>query len=145
MAYNFFAPKPGRLGVLPNVLVGRCDAAIGNSGDTTYSFGSHPARCYINRAVVSAGTVPVSAGGAITAVLKKYDASANAAVTLTGSIDLEALTANEGTAVSLLATLTDAERTLDDGDTLQFVVTAASTVDTAAVDLYVNTELFVLE
>jgi len=145
MAYNFFAPKPGRLGVLPNVLVGRCDAAIGNSGDTTYSFGSHPARCYINRAVVSAGTVPASAGGAITAVLKKYDASANAAVTLTGSIDLEALTANEGTAVSLLATLTDAERTLDDGDTLQFVVTAASTVDTAAVDLYVNTELFVLE
>jgi len=145
MAYNFFAPKPGRLGVLPNVLVGRCDAAIGNSGDTTYSFGSHPARCYINRAVVSAGTVPASAGGAITAVLKKYDASANAAVTLTGSIDLEALTANEGTAVSLLATLTDAERTLDEGDTLQFVVTAASTVDTAAVDLYVNTELFVLE
>ena len=60
MPYNIFAPTPGRLGVLPNLLVGRCDAAIGNSTTTTYSFGSHPAKCYINRAVVSAGTVPAS-------------------------------------------------------------------------------------
>ncbi|MFZ9959954.1 MAG: hypothetical protein ACO3GP_06145 [Candidatus Limnocylindrus sp.] len=143
MPYNIFAPTPGRLGVLPNLLVGRCDAAIGDSGATTYNFGSHPAKCYINRAVVSASVVPVSSGGTILGVIQKYDASANAAVTLTGNVDLEALTAKEGTAVALLSTLTDAQRTLDTGDTLQFVVTTDSTVTTAEVDLMVNIELFV--
>lgn len=143
MPYNIFAPTPGRLGVLPNLLVGRCDAAIGNSTTTTYSFGSHPAKCYINRAVVSAGTVPASTSGTILGVIQKYDASADAAVTLTADVDLEALTASEGTAVALLSTLTDAQRTLDTGDTLQFVVTTTNTVTTAAVDLMVNVELFV--
>jgi 3-oxoacyl-ACP reductase-like protein len=143
MPYNYFAPTPGRLGVLPNLLVGRCDAAIGDSGTTTYNFGSHPAKCYINRAVVSAGTVPASSGGTILGVIQKYDASANAAVTLTADVDLEALTAKEGTAVALLSTLTDAQRTLDTGDTLQFVVTTDSTVTTAEVDLMVNIELLV--
>ena len=143
MPYNIFAPTPGRLGVLPNLLVGRCNAAIGNNTTTTYSFGSHPAKCYINRAVVSAGTVPASTSGTILGVIKKYDASANAAVTLTDNVDLEALTANEGTAVALLSTLSDAERTLDTGDTVQFVVTTNNTVTTAAVDLMVNVELFV--
>jgi hypothetical protein len=143
MPYNIFAPTPGRLGVLPNLLVGRCDAAIGNSTTTTYSFGSHPAKCYINRAVVSAGTVPASTSGTILGVIQKYDASADAAVTLTANVDLEALTAKEGTAVALLSTLTDAQRTLDTGDTLQFVVTTDNTVTTAAVDLMVNVELFV--
>jgi|GEM_PF-1152272 len=143
MPYNIFAPTPGRLGVLPNLLVGRCDAAIGNNTTTTYSFGSHPAKCYINRAVVSAGTVPASTSGTILGVIKKYDASANAAVTLTDNVDLEALTANEGTAVALLSTLSDAERTLDTGDVVQFVVTTNNTVTTAAVDLMVNVELFV--
>lgn len=143
MPYNIFAPTPGRLGVLPNLLVGRCDAAIGNSTTTTYSFGSHPAKCYINRAVVSAGTVPASTSGTILGVIQKYDASADAAVTLTADVDLEALTASEGTAVALLSTLTDAQRTLDTGDTLQFAVTTTNTVTTAAVDLMVNVELFV--
>jgi hypothetical protein len=124
-------------------MVGRCDAAIGDSGTTTYNFGSHPAKCYINRAVVSAGTVPASSGGTILGVIQKYDASANAAVTLTANVDLEALTAKEGTAVALLSTLTDAQLTLDTGDPWQFVVTTTSTVGTAAVDLMVNIELFV--
>ena len=143
MPYNIFAPTPGRLGVLPNLLVGRCDAAIGNSTTTTYSFGGHPAKCVINRAVVSAGTVPASTSGTILAVLQKYDASANTAVTLTDNVDLEALTAKEGTAVTLLTTLTDAEKLLDTGDTVQFVVTTNNTVTTAAVDLMVNVELLV--
>jgi hypothetical protein len=109
-----------------------------------YNFGSHPAKCVISRAVVSAGTVPVSNAGTITGVLQKYDASANAAVPLTASVNLETLVAHEGTAVALLTTLTDAQKTLDTGDTLRFVITSG-TVDTQPVDLMVNTELLVLE
>ena len=145
MAYEFFAPKPGRLGVLPQLLAGRCAAAIGNSTTTTYNFGGHPARCIANRAVVSAGTVPASSGGTILGVIQKYDSSANAAVALTGNVDLEALTAHEGTSVSLLSSLTEAQKTLDTGDTLRFVVTTNNTVTTAAVDLMVNVELLALE
>ena len=140
---NFFAPTAGRFGIMPNLLAGRCDAAIGDNTTTTYSFGSHPAKCIVNRATVSAGTVPASTSGTITAVLQKYDASANAAVTLTSAVDLEALTAKEGTALTFLTTLTDAEKLLDTGDTVQFVVTTNNTVTTAAVDLQVNVELLV--
>lgn len=140
---NFFAPTAGRFGIMPNLLAGRCDAAIGDNTTTTYSFGSHPAKCLINRATVSAGTVPASTSGTITGVLQKYDASANAAVTLTSAVDLEALTAKEGTALTFLTTLTDAEKLLDTGDTVQFVVTTNNTVTTAAVDLMVNVELLV--
>ncbi len=140
---NAFSPLAGRFGIMPNLLAGRCDAAIGDNTTTTYSFGSHPAKCLINRAVVSAGTVPASTSGTITGVLQKYDASANAAVTLTSAVDLEALTAKEGTALTFLTTLTDAEKLLDTGDTVQFVVTTDNTVTTAAVDLMVNTELLV--
>jgi len=93
--------------------------------------------------VVSAGTVPASTSGTILGVLQKYDASADAAVALTDNIDLEALTAHEGTAVTLLPTLTDAQKTLDTGDTVRFVVTTTNTVTTAAVDLMVNVELLV--
>jgi hypothetical protein len=140
---NIFAPTPGRLGTLPNLMTGRCDAAIGNTTTTVYNFGGHPAICQINRAVVSAGTVPASTSGTILGVLQKYDASADAAVALTGNVDLEALVAHEGTAVALLSTLTDAQRTLDIGDTVRFAVTTNNTVTTAAADLMVNVELLV--
>ena len=140
---NFFAPTAGRFGVMPNLLVGRCAAAIGNNTTTTYNFGGHPATCLINRAMVSAGTVPASTSGTILAVLEKYDSTANAAVTLSANIDLEALTAHEGTAVSLLTTLTDAQKTLRPGDTVRLTVTTNNTVTTAAVDLVANVELLV--
>jgi hypothetical protein len=145
MPRNFFSPKPGRLGVLPNVLVGRCARVIGDTTTTQYSFGGHPAKCYINRAIVSALVVPASTSGTILATLQKYDAVANSAVTLTANIDLEALTANEGTAVPMLSTLTEAQQTLLPGDTLRFVVVTTDTVTTAEVDLMVNVELLVEE
>jgi len=45
--------------------------------------------------------------------------------------------------VTLLTTLTDAQKLLDTGDTVRFVVTTNNTVTTAAVDLVVNVELLV--
>ncbi len=140
-----FRPKPGRFGVVPAMVGGPCLAAIGNNTTTTYNLGAVPAKAYVNRAQVSAGTVPASTSGTILGVIQKYDAANNTAVALTGNVDLEALTAHEGTAVSLLTTLTDAQRTMLPGDTLRFVVTTNNTVTTAAVDLVVRVELFILE
>lgn len=139
---NTFLPLPGRFGVLPNLVTGRCVTTVANSAATTYNFGGHPATCVVSRAMVSAGTIPASAS-ALTGVLQKYDATANAAVTLSAAVNLLTLTAHEGTAVPLLTTLTEAQKTLLPGDTLRFVITAAGTVTTQPVDLMVNTEVLV--
>ena len=139
---NAFLPLPGRFGVLPNLLAGKCTTTVANSDDTVYNFGGHPAACVVNRAIVSAGTLPASTA-AITGVLQKYDATANAAVALTAAVNLKGLTAHEGTAVPLLTTLTTAQKTLNPGDTVRFVITAAGTVTTQPVDLQVNVELLV--
>ena len=139
---NFFAPTAGRFGVLPNLVTGRCVANIANSTTTTYNFGGHPATCLVNRAMVSAGTVPTS-GSAVTGVLQKYDAANNTAVALSSAIDLLTLTAHEGTALPLISTLTTAQKTLLPGDTIRFVITAAGSITAQAVDLMVNTEVLV--
>jgi hypothetical protein len=89
--------------------------------------------------------VPAATSGTILGVLQKYDAAANTAVALTGNVDLEALVAHEGTAATILSSLTDAQRTMQVGDTLRFVVTTNNTVTTAAVDLNVRVELLILE
>lgn len=139
---NAFMPAPGRFGVIPNLVTGRCVTTIANSTTTTYNFGGHPATCLATRAMVSAGTVPTS-GSALTGVLQKYDAANNTAVALSAAVNLLTLTAHEGTAVPLLSTLTDAQKTLLPGDTLRFVITAAGTVTLQPVDLMVNTEVLV--
>ena len=143
--YRNFKPKPGRVGFHPMLKHGDCQAAIGNSTATTYNFGGTPSRTFISKAVVSAGTVPASTSGTILGVVQKYDASADAAVALSGNVDLEALTAHEAADIPLLTSLTDAQRTMDTGDTLRFVVTTNNTVTTAAVDLAVDFELLALE
>lgn len=140
---DYFRPKPGRFGISSTMMHGRAQGNITASGDTEHNFGASPAKAFVNAAVVSADVVPVG-GGTITAILRKYDASANAYVTLTSAVDLEALTAKEGTALSFISTLTQAQRTLDTGDTLVFLITASGTVTTQPDDLVVNTELLVL-
>lgn len=142
--FTHFQPLPGRFGVIPNVISGRCAAAIGNNTTTVYNFGAIPAKAYANRAIVSAGTVPASTSGTILGVVQKYDATANTAVALSGNVDLETLTAHEGVAVPFLASLTDAQRTINPGDTLRFSVVTNNTVTTAAVDLQCNIEVLIL-
>ena len=74
-------------------------------------------------------------------------ASANAAVVLTDAVDLLTATqvAREGYAVSLLSSLSQAQRTLDVGDTLELKITAASTMTGQPTDLFVTAELLVAE
>ena len=144
--FPFFGPKANRSGVMPVALVGRLDGTIGNSGDTVFSFGGYPQKAYLSKFIVSQAVLATS-GGAVTAVVQKYDASANAAVVLTDAVDLLTATqvAREGYAIDLLSSLTQAQRTLDVGDTLELKVTAASTVTGQPTDLFVTAELLVAE
>lgn len=142
-AGNMFAPPPGRFGTLPVFAGGQCIGTVANTATTTFSFGGVAPTCYINRATVSSVVLAASAAGTITGVLQKYDGVANAAVVLTSAIDLETLTTREGSNLAFLTTLTEAQRTLRPGDTLEFAVTASGTVDTQPTFLTVNVEVLV--
>lgn len=144
--FPFFGPLAPRSGVMPVAVTGRLDGTVGNSGDTTFSFGGYPRKAAISRFLVSQEVLATSAS-ALTCVIQKYDASANAAVVLTAAVDLLTPTqvAREGYAIDLLASLTQAQRTLDVGDTLEVKVTAAGTVTGQPTDFFCTAELLVLE
>lgn len=156
MSYNFFRPKPGRFGVQPVLLnsgqIGGANFLGGASpltANTTTVFrlgGTAGRLCRISRFGATTVTVPADADGAITAVLQKYDASADAAVALTSPIDLEALVTREETSVGFLSSLTAAQATFDVGDALEVAVTNNSAaIDTQPAGLVFTVELLVQE
>lgn len=156
MPLTFFAPKPGRFGVQTvQVRTGQIGGAnfLGGASpltaNTTTIFrlgGPAGRKCRVSRFGATTVTVPADADGAITATLRKYDASADAAVTLTANINLEALTTREETSIGVLGTVTDAQLTLDAGDTLEIhVVSDSAAIDTQPAGLVFAAELLVLE
>ncbi len=145
MPYNFFAPKPGRLGTLPVPLTsGRINTGTLAAGTQNHSMGSMAAKCYINRASVSAGTYPTAATSCV-ARLIKYDSAANSAVTLTADLDINDKTDREALALALTASLTEAQRTLFAGDTLEFEIVTVGAVSVQPDDIVCVVELFVEE
>lgn len=156
MPLNFFAPKPGRFGVQTvQARTGQIGGAnfLGGAtpltANTTTIFrmgGTAGRKCRVSRFGATTVTVPADADGAITATLRKYDASADTTVTLTGNINLEALVTREETSVAVLGTLTDAQLTLDTGDALEIhVVNDSAAIDTQPAGLTFVAELLVLE
>lgn len=144
--FPFFGPLAPRSGTMPVCKDGRLSATLANSTTTTISFGGYPRRAAISRFIISQQVLATSAS-ALTMVVQKYDASANAAVTLTASVDILTPTqvAREGYVIELLSSLTQEQRTLDVGDTLEVVVTAAGTVTGQPTHFEISAELLVLE
>ena len=144
--FPFFGPLANRSGTMPVAVTGRLDGTIGDSTTTSFSFGGYPRKAAISRFILSQRVLATSAS-ALTCVIQKYDASANAAVVLTAAVNLLTTdaVAREGTVVDLLSTLTQAQRTLDVGDTLEVLVTAAGIVTGQPTDFFCTAELLVLE
>lgn len=140
MPLRHFSPRdPSRFGIQPVVVSttptdGPLDSGI------TLGVPTPPGKLVVLRASCYTIVVPASAGGAVTATIEKYDASADATVALTAAFDLEALVASERSEITILSTLTEAQRTLDDGDTLRVVI-AAGTVETEPDELSFTIEL----
>ena len=145
MPYNFFAPKPGRLGTLPVPLTsGRINTGTLAAGTQTHTMGAMPGKCYISRATVSAGTYPTAATSCVVRLIK-YDSTANAAVTLTADLDINDKTDREALALAITSTLTEAQRTLLPGDTLEFEIVTVGAVSVQPDDIVCVVELFVEE
>lgn len=144
--FPFFGPLAPRSGVMPVAVTGRLDGTVGDSGDTVFSFGGYPRLAAVSKFIVSQ-QVLMTSGDAVTAVIQKYDASANAEVVLTGSFSLLTGTqvAREGYVVDVLGSLTAAQRTLDVGDVLEVKVTSVSTMTGQPTAFFCTAELLVLE
>lgn len=141
---NYFKPRPGRFGVAPVLLSsGRINTGTLAAGTQEHDIGGYPGTPAIISAIaVSAGTWPTAATSCAVTI-KKYDASAAAEVTLTSALDINDKTDFTGLQATLLNTLTDAQRTLDIGDTLQVEIVTVGSVTVQPDDVIVSVELLV--
>jgi hypothetical protein len=140
--YNFFRPKPGRFGVAPVVLTVKPEFGTLAAGTVVHNLGSIPSRAFISKISISAGTFPAAATSIEATFRKKPSGTA---VALTSAIDIDDATAGTAVAGSFLASLTEAQRTLNPGETLELSVVTTGAVGTQPVDLVVSVELLVLE
>lgn len=139
-------PKPGRFGFSPAILSSGICGALTANATTKLGIGASPKRACITAVAAVCSTVAADADGTTLATLKKYDASADAAVTLSSALDLEAMTANEASAFTITTTLTDAQRMLDTGDFLYVdVVNNSLAIDTQPVNLIFTAEISIVE
>lgn len=148
MPYNFFAPKPGRFGVHPVVMTSGRMNMVGLTGGVTqtHNMGAYSTKSYINKAVICAETFPAAATSCRVELYKMTGATA-LALTATGgtALSVNAATADVPIQIPILATLTDAQRTLTAGDSIRIAFVPVGTVSTVGDDVSVNIELLVQE
>ena len=142
---KIFKPKPGRFGIHPVFAQAALSALTANATVTNY-IPTPKRKCYIERITYHASTMAADADGTVLATVTKWDDSAQAAVALTASTSLEGLTAKKATEIALLSTLTDAQLTLDEGDTLYIeMVNNSAAIDTNHANACLAVELLVSE
>lgn len=143
MAYNFFAPKPGRLGTHPVPLTsGRLNTGTLAAGTDNHNIGGFPAKAYVNRASFCATTFPTAATSCVVTLFKMTGATA---VALTSGLDVNTKTADTPLQFAFLTTTTDAQRTLTTADSLRVAMVTVGAVSVQPDDATVVVELLVQE
>lgn len=154
MLPNKFAPTAGEFGVQlayartgqiggSNYLGGATPLTANNT--TIFRIGGFAGRkVQFHKFGATTVTVPEDADGTILAYAYKYDASADAAVALTGALDLEALVTREETSADALSSLTS-DLVFGVGDALEIhVVSNSAAIDTQPAGLVFTAEFYVL-
>ena len=143
MAYNFFAPKPGRLGTLPVPLnSGRLNTGTLAAGTDNHNIGGFPAKVYVNRATLCAGTYPTAATSCVVTLFEMTGATA---VALTDGLNINAQTAETPLQFVFLTSTTDAQRTLTTASSLRVAMVTVGAVSVQPDDVTVTVELLVQE
>ena len=143
MAYNFFAPKPGRLGTLPVPLTsGRLNTGTLAAGTDNHNIGGFPAKAYVNRATLCAGTYPTAGTSCVVTLFKMTGATA---VALTSGLNVNTQTADTPLQFVFLTSTTDAQRTLTTADSLRVAMVTVGAVSVQPDDITVVVELLVQE
>jgi hypothetical protein len=143
MAYNFFAPKPGRLGTLPVPLnSGRLNTGTLAAGTDNHNIGGFPAKAYVNRATLCAGTYPTAATSCVVTLFEMTGATA---VALTEGLNINTQTAETPLQFVFLTSTTEAQRTLTTASSLRVAMVTVGAVSVQPDDITVTVELLVQE
>lgn len=143
MAYNFFAPKPGRLGTMPVPLTsGRLNTGTLAAGTDNHNIGGFPAKAYVNRATLCAGTFPTAATSCVVTLFEMTGATA---VALTDGLNINTQTADTPLQFVFLTSTTDAQRTLTTASSLRVAMVTVGAVSVQPDDVTVTVELLVQE
>ena len=143
MAYNFFAPKPGRLGTMPVPLTsGRLNTGTLAAGTDNHNIGGFPAKAYVNRATLCAGTYPTAATSCVVTLFEMTGATA---VALTDGLNINTQTADTPLQFVFLTSTTDAQRTLTTASSIRVAMVTVGSVSVQPDDITVNIELLVQE
>lgn len=119
---------------------GRINTGTLAAGTQTHNIGGFAPTCYINRATLCAEIFPTAATSCVVTLFKMTGATALA---LTSGLDINTKTANVPLQFTVLSTLTDAERTLNQGDSLRVSIVTVGVVSTQPEDVTVNVELLI--
>ena len=144
MALKHFRPKSGRFLTMIAFFRSALATTIANSTTTSYNIGGIHRRAFLERLNFSS-RIAVASAGAVTAIVSKYNAATDTATALTAAFDLKVIPVEESSVVPFLSTLSDLDRTLNEGDTLRVVITAAGTITTQPSELVLTAEVAVLE
>lgn len=144
MGLNIFSPRPGRFGVHPSIVSSDMNPTGGTLGAGTenHNVCASPAKSYINRASLCAAVYPTAATSCVATLFKMTGATA---VALTSGLAISAASANVPLQFTFLTTTTDAERTLNPGDSLRVALVTTGAVSVQPDDLAIYVELLVLE
>jgi len=143
MAYNFFAPQPGRLGTLPIQLnSGRINTGTLAAGTQNHSIAASPTKVFFNKACIVAGTFPTAATSCTAQLIKLTGATTTA---LTNALDINAKTANVPLQFTLVSTLSDTDRTINVGDSIRLAIVTTGSVSVQPDDVNANVEVLVLQ
>lgn len=119
---------------------------IGGFNDRDDSDLTRAHKAYVDEITCGQFTLVADADGTVLLNVFKWDASADAAVQLVTSFDLETQTAKECDRVPLGASLTEAQRTMETGDYLYAtIVNNSAAINTQPVGLVVTTLLKLLK
>lgn len=150
-----YAPKAPRFGTMLQVAAAANVGSLTANTTTTFYLAVPPGKFYISRFLFSSNVVASDADGTILATLKRWDAVNAADVVLNTAAagspttgDLESAVAKNTHQIPLIATLTDAQRTIKNlsGDTLRVdVVNNSAAIDTQPTNLCFVVELLALE
>ena len=147
MPFNWFHPKPGAFGSVPefSVLdpVGRSGRTLTTSGSTTYVLPTPYRKFYVRGA--SAQCSSLAAGGTTVAKIQKVVAGTGTPVVLTSGLTLEGMTAKVTSKIAMASTATDANRMVGEGDVLEVQFINTGGITTQPLELYVHVELQQLE
>jgi hypothetical protein len=139
---NIFAPKPGRFGIQVATITTRPVFGTLAAGTVAHMIGGYTKPAVITSVSIAATTFPTAATSVVATLQKKPSGTA---VALTSGLDINTKTAQTAVTGTVLGTVSDADKTLQPGETLLLSVVTTGAVSVQPVDVVVTVELLVQE